>query len=71
MNFEPERRTGLIVGALIGAALGAMTAHLLMTAPANLKPGEKPKPLDAKDLMSLTTAVGMLIRKLDDVRRRT
>lgn len=71
MNFKPEQRTGLIIGAIIGAALGAVTAHLLMTAPANLPPGEEPKPLEAKDLLSLTTAAGLLIRKLDDVRRRT
>ena len=71
MNIKPEQRMGLILGAIIGATLGAVTAHLLMTAPANLAPGEEPKSLEAKDLLSLTAAAGVLIRKLDDVRRRT
>jgi hypothetical protein len=42
-----------------------------MTRPTELEPGEVPEPLGAKDLLSLTTAAGVLVRKLDDVRRRT
>jgi hypothetical protein len=71
MNFDPENRRGLLIGAIIGAIVGAFTAHTLMTRPTELEPGEVPEPLGAKDLLSLTTAAGVLVRKLDDVRRRT
>jgi gas vesicle protein len=68
MDTNPQKQRGLIVGALIGAILGAGAAYLLMTAPAD--PEDKRKPLTGGELLSLTSAAAILIRKLDDVRRR-
>jgi gas vesicle protein len=70
MAIEPKQR-GLLLGALIGAVLGAGAAYLLMTAPANLEEGEEAKPISAKELLGLTGTAATLLRKLDDVRRRT
>jgi gas vesicle protein len=69
MNLEPKHKRGLLIGALIGAILGAGAAYLLLTAPG--EEDEKTKPITAKDLLSLTRIVALLIRKLDDVRRKT
>ena len=67
MDLEIKKR-GMLIGALIGAILGAGAAYLLLTAPSDEEEGE---PLAAKDLLSLTGAAALLIRKLDDIRRRT
>jgi gas vesicle protein len=68
MNIETKRTRGLLFGAIIGALLGAGAAYLLITAPAD---EESPEPVTAKELLSLTGLVAALIRKLDDIRRRT
>ena len=70
MTLEPKQR-GMLIGALIGAVLGAGAAYLLMTAPSGLEEGEEPEPLDAGDLLALTGSAAVLIRKLDNIRRRT
>lgn len=70
MTIEPKQR-GLAIGAVIGAVLGAGAAYLLMTAPTSLEDDEEPKPIAAKDLLGLTASVAVLIRTLDDLRRRT
>jgi len=70
MTIEPKQR-GLFIGTVIGAVLGAGAAYLLMTAPANLEEGEEPKPITAKELLGLTASTAVLIRTLDDLRRRT
>jgi hypothetical protein len=64
------KQRGLAFGALIGAILGAGVAYLLITAPAG-EQDAPPKPLAAKDLLGVTTAAAGLVRKLDDIRRRT
>lgn len=69
MTLESNKQQGLFVGALIGAVLGAGAAYLLMTAPSDEK--EEIKPVTSKDLLNLTNTAASLIRKLDDVRRRT
>ena len=71
MDRETKTKSGLIIGAFIGAILGAGAAYLLITAPANQKEKEEVKPLSATDLIALTSGAAALIRKLDDVRRRT
>ena len=71
MQFEAKQKQGLFVGALVGAVLGAGAAYLLVTAPAELEAGEEPKPITATELISLTSLVASLIRRLDDLRRRT
>jgi gas vesicle protein len=70
MNLEPKRKRGLLIGALIGAILGAGAAYLLLTGP-NDEENEETEPITAKDLLSLTGTAALLIRKLDDVRRKT
>ena len=70
MDVDSKKQSGLLIGALIGAILGAGVAYLLMNAPANLKEGEEPTPLTGGELLGMTSAVAVLIRKLDDFRRR-
>lgn len=71
MNIDTKKQRGLIIGALIGAILGAGAAYLLLTSPASLEEGEEPDPITARDLLGLTSLAALLIRKLDDIRRRT
>ena len=68
MDNDPQKQRGLILGALIGAILGAGAAYLLMTAPSS--PEDEREPLTGGELLGLTGAAAILIRKLDDVRRR-
>ncbi|RPJ54707.1 MAG: hypothetical protein EHM12_13460 [Dehalococcoidia bacterium] len=70
MNLETKQKRGLFIGALIGAILGIGAAYLLLTAPSD-PDEEAPKPVTAKDLLGLTGLAATLIRKLDDIRRRT
>lgn len=70
MNFEAKQR-GMVIGALIGGLIGAGGAYLLMTAPKDLEAGQEPDPITAGDLVSLTGAAAVLVRKLDDFRRKT
>ena len=71
MELEAKHKRGMLIGALIGAILGAGAAYLLITAPADLAVDEERKPLTATELISLTSLVASLIRRLDDFRRRT
>jgi hypothetical protein len=71
MNGYSQKQRGLIIGALIGAILGAGLAYLLMTAPANLEEDDELEPLTGSELLSLTGAAAVLLRKLDDIRRKT
>lgn len=71
MELELKQKRALAIGAIIGAILGAGAAYLLATAPANREEGEEPKPLSAPELIALTGAAASLIRRLDDIRRRT
>ncbi len=65
-----KKQMALIIGSLIGALLGAGTAYLLLTAPAEAEPGKEPEPITGGDLLALTGAAAVLIRKMDDFRRR-
>jgi gas vesicle protein len=71
VELEAKHKRGLLLGAFIGAILGAGAAYLLMTAPATLKEGEEVKPITATELLSLTSLAASLLRRLDDLRRRT
>ena len=69
MNIEPQHRQGILLGAIIGALVGASAAYLLITKPADL--GKETSPLQAKDLLSLTNTATKLLRQLDMVRNKT
>jgi gas vesicle protein len=71
VELEAKQKRGILIGALIGAILGAGAAHLLITAPGDLAEAEELKPLTATELISLTSLAASLIRRLDDFRRRT
>ncbi len=71
MELQAKHKRGMLIGALIGAILGAGTAYLMITAPSELEEGEEPKPVTAMELLALTSGVAALIRRLDDIRRRT
>jgi hypothetical protein len=68
MNLDRKQRS-LLIGALIGALLGAGAAYLFISTPTDLKPGEEPE-ITATDLLSLTGSAAVLLRKVDDFRRK-
>ena len=70
MGVDEKKQRGLIIGGLIGALLGAGVAYLLMTTPTNLEEGEEVEPLTGSELLSLTGTAAVLLRKLDDIRRK-
>jgi gas vesicle protein len=65
--MENKQRV-LLVGGAIGALLGAGVAYLLATAPSESEADEKP--ITAGDLISLTGAAAVIVRKVDDLRRK-
>lgn len=69
MDLEPKETRTMIIGGLLGALLGAGAAFLMMKAPSDLD-DDDPAPLSAADVLGLTTAAAILIRQLDDFRRR-
>jgi gas vesicle protein len=70
-GIEAQHRRGILIGAIIGALLGATTAYFLLTTPADPEQGEAAKPLRAKDLLDLTSTATKLLRQLDSVRNKT
>jgi hypothetical protein len=69
MELEAQDKKIVLIGSLIGAFLGAGAAYLLRKAPSDLDDSD-PSPVDAADILSLTTAIAILVRKVDDFRRR-
>lgn len=67
MDDASKKQRGVIIGGIIGAVLGAGVAYLLMATPSD---PEEDTPLTAGELLGLTSAAAILIRKLDDVRRK-
>ena len=70
MELDQAQSKKLAVGTLIGALLGAGVAWLLMKAPANLEEGEEPDSISPAEILGLTSAAAILIRKLDDFRHK-
>ena len=69
MELQPRQRSILVIGALIGAVLGAGIAWLLTQS--GEKDRNRPKrPLRPGDLFKLTSQVAALLREIDDMRRR-
>jgi gas vesicle protein len=69
VDLEPKQRNVIIVGALVGAVLGAGTGLLLaQTAPENLEKDKKPvRPLD---IFQLLRDAAILLRQIDELRYR-
>jgi len=67
MDDASKKQRGLIIGGVIGAVLGAGVAYLLMKAPSD---PDEDAPLTGGELLSLTSAAAILIRKIDDIRRK-
>ena len=67
MDLETKLKRGLLIGALIGAVLGAGTAYLLMTTPSD---DEVDEPVTAKELLGLTSMAALLVRRIDNLRRK-
>lgn len=71
MNTESTSSKALLLGALLGAFIGAGAAYILVKAPSNVKPGDLVSPIKPKDLLDITKTLTNLIGQLDDVRRKT
>jgi gas vesicle protein len=69
VDIEPKQRKVIVVGALIGAVLGAGVGLMLaQTAPENLEKERKPvRPLDIFQLMR---DAAILLRQIDELRYR-
>jgi len=70
MELESNYQRVLLVGALIGAVLGAGIAYALMVIPKEREEEEEVVPVTANDLLNLTKTAAGLIRGVDDVRRK-
>jgi hypothetical protein len=66
-----KKQRGILIGSIIGALLGAGTAFLLMTAPSNVEKDGEVESIKPGDLLTLVGSAAVLIRRLDDIRRRT
>ncbi len=70
MEIQPRQRNALIVGALMGALLGAGTAWLLVTDDSDSQFGEARKPLGPGEILKFTARIASLLREMDEMRRR-
>jgi hypothetical protein len=69
VELEPRQRKAVIVGALVGAVLGAGTGWLLVQSAANNS--RKPEqPIRPGDVFKLLRNAAGLLRQLDDLRNR-
>jgi hypothetical protein len=69
MKLESRQRNALIVGALVGAMLGAGAGWLLIQS-AEEDSGEPKKPVGPGDVLKITNSAAGLLRQLDELRRR-
>jgi hypothetical protein len=70
MNVDTRLQRVMALGGIIGAILGAGAAYLLVNAPGKPEEGEDRQPISGKEVLALTGAAAVLIRTLDDFRRR-
>jgi hypothetical protein len=69
VDIEPKQQKVIVVGALVGAVLGAGIGLLLaQTAPENLE--EQKKPIRPLDIFQLMRDASILLRQLDELRYR-
>ena len=69
MELEPKQRNALIIGALVGAVLGAGAGWLFAQSPQD-DLDEPKKPVRPGEVLKLVGASAVLLRQLDDLRYR-
>jgi len=69
MELEPRQRNALIIGALVGAILGAGAGWLLVQQ-AEEASDESRKPISPGDVLKITNSAAALLRQLADLRLR-
>jgi hypothetical protein len=67
MSSDSKLRSILLVGALVGAILGAGAAYLLSVAPSD---EESDEAITAGEILGLTSVAALLFRRVDKLRRR-
>jgi len=70
VDVKPEQRNVLILGALMGAILGAGVAWMLVNSPAEDANGEERQPIAPGEVLKLTSRVAMLMRDVNNMRLR-
>ncbi len=70
MKLEPKQRNALIIGALVGAILGAGAGWLLIQSAEEDAAGEPKKPIGPGDVLKITNSAAGLLRQLDELRQR-
>ncbi len=70
MELEPRQRNALIVGALIGAVLGAGAGWLLVQSAEEETSDEPRKPIGPSDVLKITNSAAGLLRQLAELRQR-
>ncbi len=68
MNVDSRLRSILLVGALVGAILGAGAAYLLSVAPSDDEAEDEP--ITPKEILGLTSIAALLFRRVDNLRRK-
>ncbi len=69
MELEPRQRNALIIGALVGAILGAGAGWLLVQQVEEISDEDR-KPIGPGDVLKITNSAAGLLRQLDELRRR-
>jgi hypothetical protein len=67
MNIDSRLKNILLVGALVGAILGAGAAYLLSVAPPD---EESDEPVTPREIIGLTSIAALLFRRVDNLRRK-
>lgn len=68
MEIDARQRGPMLVGALIGALLGAGAAFMLTQEIEDVE--EEKEPVKAKDVLNLTQSLVRALQTADDIRRR-
>jgi len=69
VELEPRQRNALIIGAVIGAIVGA-GAGWLLTQPTAGDLDEPREPVRLGDVLKITGSTAALLRQFDDLRQR-
>jgi hypothetical protein len=70
VEMNPRQRNMVVVGALIGAVLGAGAAWLLINNPVDSDGEVSRTPIAPGEVLKLTSRVAFLMRDMNDLRRR-